>query len=142
MLTDRAAAADSPRMDPVVLSAFLLAEAAAVTSLLLLRRSRRRASAASVQPAPSAVPDPPVVEALSPAFITTNSGRRYHLGCLTGDGGLRYAVWTARSHELVRLFDCTEAGCERRGICSSGSSAIAARNGSTSGAPAAHGASG
>lgn len=110
MLTDRAAAADSPRMDPVVLSAFLLAEAAAVTSLLLLRRSRRRASAASVQPAPSAVPDPPVVEALSPAFITTNSGRRYHLGCLTGDGGLRYAVWTARSHELVRLFDCTEAG--------------------------------
>lgn len=93
----------------MTLSGFVLAVTVATSSLALLRRSRTRAPAMG-QPQRSSIPDPPIVEAQSPVFITTNLGHRYHLGCLTGNGEIRYAIWTARSHELVRLFDSTEAG--------------------------------
>jgi hypothetical protein len=96
-------------MDPLLLGAFLLAEAAAVASLLLLRRSRSEEPEAPARP-PQVVPDPPIIDALSPVFITTHRGRRYHVGCLSGNGEMRYAIWTSRSHELVRLFDSNDAG--------------------------------
>lgn len=93
----------------MVLLGFVLAVGTAATSLVLLRRARRAPAAVGPQQS-SGVPAPPIVEAQSPVFIATNLGRRYHLGCLTGNGEIRYAIWTARSHELVRLFDSTEAG--------------------------------
>jgi hypothetical protein len=101
--------ADRARMDLMVMGGFALAVAVALASLVLLRRSRSRAPEPA-QPKPSGIPDPPIVEAESPVFITTNRGSRYHLGCLTGNGEIRYAIWTARSHELVRLFESTETG--------------------------------
>ena len=96
-------------MDLTVLLGFVLAVAVATVSLHLLRRSRTQ-SPASAESQQSGIPDPPIVETQSPVFITTNLGRRYHLGCLTGNGEIRYAIWTARSHELVRLFESTETG--------------------------------
>jgi hypothetical protein len=96
-------------MDPLVLGAFLITVAVAVASLALLRRSRTE-TPAPAEPTGSGVPDPPILDAMSPVFITTHTGRRYNIGCLTGNGQMRYAVWTARSHELVRLFDSSEAG--------------------------------
>jgi hypothetical protein len=96
-------------MDLMAMGGSVLAVTVATASLVLLRRSKTRAPATG-QPQPSGIPDPPIVEAQSPVFITTNRGRRYHLGCLTGNGEIRYAIWTARSHELVRLFESTESG--------------------------------
>jgi hypothetical protein len=96
-------------MDPLVLGAFLITLVVAVASLALLRRSRTEVADAPAGPS-ARVPDPPIVDAMSPAFITTHTGVRYNIGCLTGNGQMRYAVWTARSHELVRLFDSTQAG--------------------------------
>jgi hypothetical protein len=95
--------------DSMVVGAWGLTVAVAAISLLLLRRARAR-PAPPPNPSPKGIPDPPIVKSDSPVFITTHRGERYHLGALAGTTDPAYAVWTSRSHELVRLFDNTMEG--------------------------------
>ena len=94
------------------LLAVLLLAGVASTALIQLRSANRARDLlqSHARQGPHLPPPPPVVEVLSPAFVATMTGPRYHLGCIIDEHSFVYGIWTTRSHTVVRVFEPNEAG--------------------------------
>jgi hypothetical protein len=96
-------------MHPAAAVGMLAIVVIAAAAILLLHRATLE-KAQLLDGARTARPDPPSVQIRSPAFVATNSGGRYHIGCIVGEDGYEYGLWTTRSHRVVRTFEPTETG--------------------------------